>query len=74
MTELIPTAVHRPTGIVPVDPFGTTVAIPAPMVATVGDIAGLSSRRTRGDGGEVPGADVDTVDALPHAQWSIVAA
>ncbi|WP_405149100.1 tyrosine-type recombinase/integrase [Sphaerisporangium sp. NBC_01403] len=31
-------------------------------------------RRARGDGGEVPGADVDTADALPEAEWRTVAA
>ncbi|MDP9868273.1 MULTISPECIES: hypothetical protein [Streptosporangium] len=54
--------------------FTTAVAVPEPMVATVGDIAGLRSRRPRSAGGEVPGADVDDVDALPHAKWSAVAA
>ncbi|WUI02803.1 hypothetical protein OHR68_13650 [Spirillospora sp. NBC_00431] len=42
---------------------------PAPLLESVGDIPGLSPRRGRGDGdttaGEVPGADVDLVDALP---------
>ncbi|WP_031172718.1 hypothetical protein [Streptosporangium roseum] len=61
-------AVHRPTDVVPVVPFGTTV------VATVGDIAGLRPRRRKGDGGEVPGADVDDVDALGEPAWSTVAA
>ncbi|MER5323881.1 hypothetical protein, partial [Streptosporangium roseum] len=76
MTELLPTAVLRPADTVPApaSPSGTTVAIPAPMVATVGDIAGLRPRRRKGDGGEVPGADVDAVDALPHVEWSAVAA
>uniref|UniRef100_UPI0004CD4FF1 site-specific integrase n=1 Tax=Streptosporangium roseum TaxID=2001 RepID=UPI0004CD4FF1 len=80
MTELLPTAVLRPAApsgeafAAPADRPGGALALPAPMVATVGDIAGLRPRRTRGDGGEVPGADVDDVDALPHAEWSAVAA
>ncbi|MEV4753301.1 tyrosine-type recombinase/integrase [Streptosporangium sp. NPDC049248] len=50
------------------------MALPAPMVATVGDIPGLRPRRVRGDGGEVPAADVDLIDALEAAAWSTVAA
>ncbi|MEO3784128.1 tyrosine-type recombinase/integrase [Actinocorallia sp. B10E7] len=54
---------------------GRTVDVPAPMAASVGDIAGLSPKRKRGDGGEVPGADVDLVDALPRdLVWPTVAA
>ncbi|PRX46810.1 site-specific recombinase XerD [Nonomuraea fuscirosea] len=57
---------------------------PAPLVDSVGDIAGLRPRRRRRDGGEVPGADVDLIDALPRtddeplpgqrASWPTVAA
>ncbi|MET8145655.1 tyrosine-type recombinase/integrase [Sphaerisporangium sp. NPDC005288] len=78
MTEIIPTAVHRPaTAPVPSSAAAAgagALALPAPMVASVGDIPGLRPRRTRGDGGEVPGADVDIIDALPGAVWSTVAA
>ncbi|MFC4536922.1 tyrosine-type recombinase/integrase [Sphaerisporangium dianthi] len=78
MNEIIPTAVIRPAAPSPaaaVDPGRPGgLALPAPMVASVGDIAGLSPRRARGDGGEVPGADVDAIDALPAAVWSTVAA
>ncbi|MEV3986704.1 tyrosine-type recombinase/integrase [Nonomuraea sp. NPDC049758] len=56
---------------------------PSPLVASVGDIAGLRPRRRPRDGGEVPGADVDLIDALPRdddpathqrAGWPTVAA
>ncbi|TDD37505.1 hypothetical protein E1286_37180 [Nonomuraea terrae] len=71
MTEIMPTAIIGPA----IDrPAAGAVALPDPMVRTVGDIVGLSPRRTKGDGGEVPGADVDTVDALPEREWSTVAA
>lgn len=54
-----------------VGPFGQTaeppMPPPAPLVDSVGDIAGLRPRRRRRDGGEVPGADVDLIDALPRA-------
>lgn len=75
MTEIIPTALIRPAAPSPA-PVGRPAALtpPAPMVATVGDIPGLAPRRSRGDGGEVSGADVDTIDALPVAAWSTVAA
>ncbi len=54
---------------------GRTIDVPAPMIASVGDIAGLSPKRKRGDGGEVPGADVDLVDALPRdLVWPTIAA
>ncbi|RCG16350.1 hypothetical protein DQ384_40110, partial [Sphaerisporangium album] len=43
-------------------------------MVSVGDIAGLSPRRARGDGGEVPGADVDLVDRLDRTTFGVVAA
>ncbi|NUP40914.1 MAG: tyrosine-type recombinase/integrase [Streptomyces sp.] len=70
-----------------IDPFGRTteppLPPPSPLVASVGDIAGLRPRRRPRDGGEVPGADVDLIDALPRdddpttgqrAGWPTVAA
>jgi len=79
VTEIVPTAVIRPGApssapVLSFVPGPGAVALPAPMVATVGDIPGLRPRRARGDGGEVPAADVDLVDALPRAEWSTVAA
>ncbi|MGC5014384.1 hypothetical protein ACLQ2R_26770 [Streptosporangium sp. DT93] len=80
VTEIIPTDVIRPGTISPGTVSGTgAVALPAPMVSTVGDIPGLRPRRARGDGGdgdggEVRAADVDAVDALKTATWSTVAA
>jgi integrase/recombinase XerD len=66
-------AACRPTVTVTAD--GRTVDVPAPMVASIGEIAGLSPKRARGDHGEVPGADVDLVDALPSTlAWPTVAA
>lgn len=57
---------------------------PRPLVNSVGDIAGLRPRRRPRDGGEVPGADVDLIDALSRtdddplpgqrASWPTVAA
>ncbi|MFB4271438.1 hypothetical protein [Nonomuraea sp. GTA35] len=57
---------------------------PAPLVDSVGDIAGLRPRRRARDGGELPGAEVDLIDALPRtddgpipgqrAGWPTVAA
>lgn len=44
-----------------------------PLVASVGDIAGLRPRRARGDGGEVTGAWVDVVDQLERPEWNWVA-
>ncbi|GAA5772009.1 hypothetical protein Aros01_08552 [Streptosporangium roseum] len=73
MTEIIPTAVIRPAAspVSTASSAGGTLAPPAPMAATVGDIAGLSPRRARGDGGEVPGTDADAafahMDALRGA-------
>ncbi|GAA3840732.1 hypothetical protein GCM10022226_74090 [Sphaerisporangium flaviroseum] len=49
-------------------------APPAPLVVSVGDIAGLRPRRYRDDGGEVPGPDVDLVDALDRDTFGVVAA
>lgn len=73
VTEIIPTAIHRPTVAAPVRPeTGAPVPV-TPLVRSVGEIAGLSPRRAKGDGGEVPGADVDTVDALPEHEWALVA-
>ncbi|MGW4644088.1 tyrosine-type recombinase/integrase [Sphaerisporangium sp. NPDC004334] len=70
MIAIIPTAVHRPATPSPTaagDPGA--LALLAPMVASVGDIPGLRPRRAKGDGGEVPGADVDTIGAA-HASLS----
>ncbi|MFI6324326.1 tyrosine-type recombinase/integrase [Nonomuraea sp. NPDC050556] len=57
---------------------------PRPLVDSVGDIAVLRPRRRYRDGGEVPGAHVDLIDALPRtdddpevgqrASWPTVAA
>ncbi|MFC3986629.1 tyrosine-type recombinase/integrase [Streptosporangium jomthongense] len=75
MTELLPYAVLHPAPTMPVHVTSPgAVTIPAPMVGTVGEIAGLSPRRARGDGGEVPAADVDDIDALADPAWSTVAA
>ncbi|WP_440072253.1 hypothetical protein [Streptosporangium sp. OZ121] len=74
MTEIVPTAIIRPaSAVLAASPTGA-LALPIPMVATVGDIPGLRPRRACGDGGEVPTANVDLVDALPPAEWSTVAA
>ncbi|MDX6743952.1 tyrosine-type recombinase/integrase [Actinocorallia sp. A-T 12471] len=77
---LVPSAVYlpstgaRPPRTVRLDD-GREITPPAPMLDSVGAIAGLSPRRERGDGGEVPGADVDLVDALPRELvWPTVAA
>ncbi|GAB2830211.1 hypothetical protein GCM10022221_31150 [Actinocorallia aurea] len=77
---LIPSAVYNPsTGARPPQTVrlddGREIVPPAPMLDSVGAIAGLSPRRARKDGGEVPGADVDLVDALPRRLvWPTVAA
>ncbi|MFC4117990.1 hypothetical protein [Nonomuraea zeae] len=47
---------------------------PAPSVRSIGEIAGLRPHRRPRDGGEVPGADVDLVDALDPLTWRTVAA
>jgi hypothetical protein len=47
---------------------------PAPSVRSVGEITGLRPHRLPRDGGEVPGADVDLVDALDPLTWRTVAA
>lgn len=73
MTEIIPTAIHRPGDAAPGAPGTGALPPVTPLVRSVGDIAGLSPRRAKGDGGEVPGADVDTVDALPDHEWALVA-
>ncbi|NUR27066.1 MAG: site-specific integrase [Catenulispora sp.] len=46
---------------------------PKPLVFSIGQIAGLSPRRKRRDGGEVPGADVDLIDGLDLPTWDVVA-
>ncbi|NUP22305.1 MAG: hypothetical protein HOZ81_40835 [Streptomyces sp.] len=82
---LEPTAVHRPGH----NPAGDTGPAPGPLaeahqapppspppeplVFSIGKIAGLSPRRERGDGGEVPGADVDLLDGLDRPSWNVVA-
>ncbi|ROO86414.1 site-specific recombinase XerD [Actinocorallia herbida] len=77
---LVPSAVFSPaSGVRPPQTIrlddGREITAPAPMVESVGAIAGLSPRRARGDGGEVPGADVDLIDALPRdLAWPTVAA
>ncbi|MFI6603816.1 tyrosine-type recombinase/integrase [Nonomuraea sp. NPDC050536] len=83
---LTPTALLRPGALargVATGPSGSAPApgappLPAPLLVSVGDIPGLRPRRRRGDGGEVPGADVDLVDALPRdsttGSWPTVAA
>ncbi|SEN75358.1 hypothetical protein [Nonomuraea pusilla] len=43
-------------------------------VASVGEIEGLRPRRRPRDGGDVPGADVDLVDALDPQTWRAAAA
>ncbi|GAA3821179.1 hypothetical protein GCM10022226_46820 [Sphaerisporangium flaviroseum] len=47
---------------------------PAPLVVSIGDIAGLRPRRAPRDGGEVPGDDVDLVDQLDRATFNVAAA
>ncbi|MFC7723188.1 tyrosine-type recombinase/integrase [Nonomuraea recticatena] len=73
---LPPGRVAAATPVGPLAPHarGSAAPPPAPLVASVGDIAGLRPRRARRDGGEVPGADVDLVDALDRRTWSVVAA
>lgn len=75
-----------PTSIIPaadaparvLTPPPDAIAAPAPLLKSVGDIPGLAPRRRRGDGGQVPAADVDLIDALPRtgpaASWPTVAA
>ncbi|WP_248966358.1 tyrosine-type recombinase/integrase [Sphaerisporangium perillae] len=63
---------HADVGHVPAE--RATPAPPAPRVFSVGDIAGLRPRRRRGDGGEVPGPDVDLVDSLDRDTFGVVAA
>lgn len=74
VTEIIPSAVLRPRDVAPAPAHPGAAAIPSPMVRSVGEIAGLAPRRRRGDGGEVPAADVDDVDALADPAWSTTAA
>lgn len=82
VAEIIPTAVI-PAGPAPQEPPTLTpppgaITPPAPLLDSVGDIPGLAPRRRRGDGGQVPAADVDLADALPRtgpgASWPTVAA
>ena len=61
------------------DLAGRAETAPAPLLLSVGEIPGLRPRRRTRDGGEVPGPDVDLVDALPRppdadACWGTVAA
>lgn len=73
MTEIVPTRILAPVAPIP-ERQGGPVA-PRVRVASVGDLAGLSPRRARGDGGEVAGAAVDTVDALDRRiEWPTVVA
>ncbi|MFF4624695.1 tyrosine-type recombinase/integrase [Nonomuraea jabiensis] len=54
--------------------FGEQAAPPPrALVRSVGEIAGLSPRRRRGDRGEVAGHDVDRIDALDPAAWHAAA-
>ncbi|MGW0807797.1 hypothetical protein [Nonomuraea sp. NPDC002799] len=43
-----------------------------PAMTSAGQISGLRPRVRPGDGGDVPGADVDLVDALDPATWRVV--
>jgi integrase/recombinase XerD len=74
-TAVIPAAAAQARVITP--PLGAITA-PAPLLESVGDIPGLAPRRRRGDGGQVPAADVDLIDALPRtgppAAWPTIAA
>ncbi|QFY09959.1 hypothetical protein GBF35_27925 [Nonomuraea phyllanthi] len=45
----------------------------AGRLTSVGQIAGLRPRHRRGDGGHVPAADVDLIDALDPRTWRTVA-
>lgn len=74
-TAIIPAASAPPRVLTPPP---SAIATPTPLLESVGDIPGLAPRRRRGDGGQVPAADVDLVDALPRtgpgASWPTVAA
>jgi len=75
---LAPAVVIRPADAPALAPPPGAAARPAPLLDSVGDIPGLAPRRRRGDGGQVPAADVDLIDALPRtgpaAAWPTVAA
>ncbi|MEV6040911.1 site-specific integrase [Nonomuraea sp. NPDC052116] len=76
-------AAHGPTGHATAGPGLPAPAMrvhdqdvappPRALVRSVGEIAGLSPRRHRGDRGEVAGHDVDRVDALDPVAWHAAA-
>lgn len=68
------TALPGSAGIWEGGPGGTGSWVVGAGDESVGRIGGLRPRRWAGDGGEVPGADVDLVDALAEPVRSTVAA